>query len=456
MAKAQASKQDRSIGRGFEGRCLGNFRMLKEIACGGMATIYLARRVGFSGFGQSAAVKVIHPHLAKDRDFVDMFLDEARIVSCINHPNVCRVLDFGRAEGTYYLAMEYVMGETWSEVLNALKQTPETKAMIPSLATYVMAQACEGMHAAHEARDPEDKPLAIVHRDVSPQNLMVGYDGSVRVLDFGIASATERLHTTRNGTIKGRFAYMAPEQMRGLGVDRRADVWSLGVVLWEALAQRRLFKRDTEAETVLAVTHDALPELSCDACVVPEALQAVVYTSLARDRDVRYASARELGVELARLNGTALPAITMAEMSLRMQRAFAERIALKREILRDAARASEAERPLGSSFPPPSAGALQMFATAAHVANQQEGPSFSAVREVARERGEEDEAGPPTPPVRRQLPTGHARSPWLLTITVFAALSAGTFLALRARHGMPTLAPVSPPASPRPRRVAAP
>src|SRR5689334_11825663 len=146
MAKAEAKTIELTLGQGFEGRSLGNFRILREIACGGMATIYLGQRSGLSGLGQTAAVKVIHPHLAKDRDFVDMFLDEARIVSCISHSNVCRVLDFGKAEGTYYLAMEYVMGETWSEVLHALKETPEGKAMIPALLTRVMTQACEGMH----------------------------------------------------------------------------------------------------------------------------------------------------------------------------------------------------------------------------------------------------------------------------------------------------------------------
>ncbi|MFT3927907.1 MAG: protein kinase [Myxococcales bacterium] len=447
MAKAQASNRERSILRGFEGRCLGNFRMLREIACGGMATIYLARRVGFSGFGQAAAVKVIHPHLAKDRDFVDMFLDEARIVSCINHPNVCRVLDFGKAEGTYYLAMEYVMGETWSEVLNSLKQTPETKAMIPALATYVLTQACEGMHAAHEARDPDDRPLAIVHRDVSPQNLMVGYDGSVRVLDFGIASAAERLHTTRNGTIKGRFAYMAPEQMRGVGVDRRADVWSLGVVLWEALAQRRLFKRDTEAETVLAVTHDALPSVENPSCVVPDDLMRVVRCALERDRDARYATARELGVELSRLNGSVLPAATMADMSARMQRAFGERIAIKREILRDAARDSEAELPMSSSYPPPSESELQVFATVAHVANHQEDPSFSTVREVAHDEDDESFSRGAASEATDVPPTTAATGSPMLSLAVFAALTLGTYLALRPSSNSPSQAAPSKPTS---------
>jgi serine/threonine protein kinase len=339
-------------GHGFEGRLLGGFRMVREIACGGMATVYLAHKAGPAGFLQPAAVKVIHPHLARDREFVEMFLDEARIVSCINHPNVCRVLDFGKAEGTYYLAMEYVMGETWGDVLSALKQRPTAQGMIPALLAQVLAQACEGLHAAHDARDPGGRPLSIVHRDISPQNLIVGYDGSVRVLDFGIASAAERLHTTRNGTIKGRFAYMAPEQMRGLACDRRADLWSLGVVLWEGLAQKRLFKRDTEAETVLAVTQDPLPSLAECGHPVPNAMARIALSALSRDREQRYGSAREMGLELSRFAGSSLVPVGMAEVSLWMGRLFGDRIEQKRGILRDAARRSDTDKASLPSVPP--------------------------------------------------------------------------------------------------------
>lgn len=441
MPKAEANTIELTLGHGFEGRSLGKFRVLREIACGGMATIYLARRAEFSGLGQEAAVKVIHPHLAKDREFVDMFLDEARIVTCINHPNVCRVLDFGKAEGTYYLAMEYVMGETWSEVLAALKRSPEGQAMIPALITRVMVQACEGMHAAHEARDPEDEPLSIVHRDVSPQNLMVGYDGSVRVLDFGIASAADRLHTTRNGTIKGRFAYMAPEQMRGTPVDRRADVWSLGVVLWEGLAQRRLFKRDTEAETVLAVTHDPLPALAPS---LPAPLVSVVQKALERDREARFASAREFGVALASLPSTAIPAVTMADLAQWMQRLFAERIARKREFLREAARASEAELRVGTSFPPVPNG-IANFAARPHAANQQVAPSFSAVRGVTHEH---DLHGAPKNPFLDDAPESQSlekpdKASATLGLLVFAVLAVVTFVLLRQMKKE-----VPPPATP--------
>ena len=386
MSAVRTTTEPQAQGHGFEGRVLGGFRLLREIACGGMATVYMAHRSGPAGFGQAAAVKVIHPHLARDREFVEMFLDEARIVSCINHPNVCRVLDFGKAEGTYYLAMEYVMGETWGDVLSALKQRPSASGMIPAILAQVLAQACEGLHAAHEARDAEGRALSIVHRDISPQNLIIGYDGSVRVLDFGIASAAERLHTTRNGTIKGRFAYMAPEQMRGMPVDRRADLWSLGVVCWEGLAQKRLFKRDTEAETVLAVTQDPLPVLAECGHPVPSAMAKVAFQALSRNRDERYGTAREMGLELSRFASASLVPVGMAEVSLWMSRLFAQRIDEKRASMREAARAAEIDK-TAASLPPhtpttPLAMSPDMDDDLAKRSGSSALPSVSTVREM--------------------------------------------------------------------------
>jgi len=326
----------------FEGRVLGGFSLTREIASGGMAAVYLAHRAQHARIGQTAAVKLIHPHLARDEDFVEMFLDEARIASCISHPNVCRVLDFGISEGTYYLAMEYVMGETLADVFARVSSSPEADKVATPLLLQIIAQACEGLHAAHEARDPQGKSLNIVHRDISPQNIMVGYDGSVRVLDFGVASASERLHSTRNGKIKGRLAYMAPEQMNALPIDRRADVWSLGVVLWEGLAGKRLFKRDDEIKTIIAVTRDPLPSLADCGREVPTSLQAIVGRALTRDREARYRTARDLGLALSRSAMTSLQRAGMPELSVWMQSLFGERIERKRALLRAAADAAEA------------------------------------------------------------------------------------------------------------------
>lgn len=316
------------------GRAFGSFRIVRELASGGMASVFLARKDGPGRVSQHAAIKVVHPHLACQSGFVDMFLDEARIVSSVHHPNVCRVLDFGTESGTYYLAMEYVLGETWAALQVALAADDAGRAVLPALSAYVIAQAADGLHAAHEATDDEGKPLHIVHRDVSPQNIFVAYDGSVRVLDFGIARAADRITTTQAGTVKGRLAYMAPEQMEGKPLDPRADIWSLGVVLREALEGRRLFRRPSDAETMLAVTTEALPDWQGN--VAPK-LKEIVERCLERDLSVRYRRAHLLSADLARFSrGQAIP-MAMPELSAWMHRLFPQALEEKRRMLQEAA-----------------------------------------------------------------------------------------------------------------------
>ncbi len=321
----------------FEGRTLGGYRIARAIASGGMATVFLARRTGPGRFAQTAALKVIHPHLAQEREFVEMFLEEARIASSINHPNVCRVLDFGQAEGTFYLAMEYVRGETWATTLHALMGCRESRARIHALSAYVIAQACEGLYAVHGAVDPAGVPLQIVHRDLSPHNLFVAYDGSVRVLDFGVASARaheEGLASATTDLIKGRYAYMAPEQVRGAEVDLRADIWSLGVCLREALSGARLFERDTQIGTILAVTQEPLPAWPNH---VPLLLREICDRALSRERETRFASARDFGSALARVSATEMEPGSSAELSRFLRTLFAERLAQKRAELSELA-----------------------------------------------------------------------------------------------------------------------
>jgi serine/threonine-protein kinase len=323
-----------NLARAFEGRSFGGYRIARAIATGGMATVFLARRTGPGRFAQTAALKVIHPHLAAEAEFVDMFLEEARIASSINHPNVCRVLDFGQAEGTFYLAMEYVRGETWATTLQVLQARRESRARLPGISAYVIAQACEGLHAVHEAVDSSGHPLGIVHRDISPQNLFVAYDGSVRVLDFGIASARDRVPGSTTQVVKGRYAYMAPEQVRGLELDRRADIWSLGVVLREALTGERLFERDTQVATIMAVTKEPLPTWPRQ---VPLMLREVCDKALERDEAERFGTARDLGSALGRYLSSELEQVGGAELGRFMRQAFPLEIARKREELRELA-----------------------------------------------------------------------------------------------------------------------
>lgn len=283
-----------------QGRRLGRYILCYELASGGMATVYLARAPGLAGFEKLVAMKLIHPHLAKEQEFIDMFLDEARIAARIDHPNVCGVFDFGEADGTYFLAMEYLSGETLSRITRALARAtpPAEEPHRSALLAHIAQQACEGLHAAHELRDDDGELARVVHRDVTPQNLFVGFDGSVRIVDFGVASATGRVHQTNAGTLKGKFAYMSPEQLQRRDVERQSDIFSLGVCLWEMLTLRRLFHRDTEYETLKSVLEGPIPAPSTVREGIPAALDAIVLRALERDPAARYETARDFGREL--------------------------------------------------------------------------------------------------------------------------------------------------------------
>ena len=220
-----------------------------------MATVYLARLGGVGGFQRFVAIKRLHPHLARDNEFIEMFLDEARLAARIHHPNVVPILEIGESPEGYYLVMEYIEGDTLGRILARSAQAQER---VPTPIGVRMAlDALAGLHAAHELKDDDGKALDIVHRDVSPQNILVGVDGTARITDFGVARAASRLSTTRSGQLKGKLAYMSPEQAKARGViDRRADIFAMGTVLWELLACKRLFKGDGDADTLNRVLNE--------------------------------------------------------------------------------------------------------------------------------------------------------------------------------------------------------
>lgn len=264
------------------GETVDRYRVVAPIAQGGMAAVYAARREGPGGFDKLLALKLMLPHLAAERRFIDMFLDEARLVAQLQHANLVHVFDTGEHQGLPYLVMEFLSGKSFAD---CQRRAAELGLELPiEFVIAVLAEAATGLHAAHETVNTSGTPLGIVHRDVSPQNVHVGYDGQVKVVDFGIAYASGRLAVTRTGEVKGKLAYIAPEQLdQQQPVDRRADVWALGVMAWEAFAGRRLFHAATESSTMWNVLQAPIPPLASVAPKVPAQVAALVDACLQRD-----------------------------------------------------------------------------------------------------------------------------------------------------------------------------
>ncbi|HEX4458336.1 MAG TPA: bifunctional serine/threonine-protein kinase/ABC transporter substrate-binding protein, partial [Polyangia bacterium] len=277
--------------------------LVQKLAEGGMAEIFLAKQTGIEGFERNVVVKRMLPHLSRQPHFVDMFLDEARLAARLVHANIIPIYEVGQIDDSYYICMEYLPGEDLAWVL---KQSSARHAQLPiDVAVRIVVAAARGLHHAHELCDEEGKPLHIVHRDVSPSNLYLSFEGQVKVLDFGIAKAESRVTTTSSGTIKGKSMYMAPEQSRAEPVDRRSDIYALGVTLYEALTVSRPFLRDSIAGQLSAVLHGDFepprqrrPELS-------EELERIVLKAMALDARDRYATAAELADDLERTLGSA-------------------------------------------------------------------------------------------------------------------------------------------------------
>jgi hypothetical protein len=277
-------------------RTIGRYALHAEIAAGGMAAIHIGRLLGPVGFARTVAIKRLHPPLAKDPEFVAMFLDEARLAARIRHPNVVSTLDIVATEGELFVVMEYVQGESFARLM---RQARTQKQPIPQpIVAAIMVGVLHGLHAAHEARDEQGEPLRIVHRDVSPHNVLVGVDGAAHVIDFGIAKARGRMQVTRDGQIKGKLSYMPPEQLLGQGLDHRADVFAASIVFWEALTGRRLFEGIDDGDIYARVLHGELEPPSLYAPSLSSAVDSIVLRGLARDRNTRYPTAREMALAI--------------------------------------------------------------------------------------------------------------------------------------------------------------
>ena len=277
---------------------LGRYTVLKHLASGGMADVLLGRTDGIEGFQRHVVLKRIRPELARDPRFVRMFLDEARLAASLHHQNIVHVHDVGEAAGGYFLAMEYLHGQDLRTILAAASRTRQHIPLGHVLA--IVAAAAAGLHYAHERRGADNRPLGIVHRDVSPSNLLVGYDGSIKVVDFGIAKAAAQ-DDTRSGSLRGKITYLSPEQCKGERVDRRTDVYGLGVVLYELATTTRLFKGDNDYRVMEAIVQGRVPAPRVRRPDLPEELSAIIVRALAPDPERRYFTADELRVALDHL-----------------------------------------------------------------------------------------------------------------------------------------------------------
>ncbi len=293
---------------------LGRYQLLRKIAVGGMAEIYLARVTGAAGFEKNVVVKRILPQLAQSDEFYQMFLDEARIAATLQHPNVVQIYDAQNVGGEHFIAMEYLDG---ADLLTIRRVLAERRQGLPvQHSVFIVSGVASGLHYAHERRGLDGQPLEIVHRDVTPQNVILTREGGIKLVDFGIAKATNRLTTTGFGTLKGKLAYMSPEQCRSEPVDRRSDIYSLGIILFELTTGKRLYRGMSEYEVLKQVIETDVPAPSSLLPGYPADLEQVVMRALARDRAVRYPTALAFHQDLekfARARGVVGSALALAE-----------------------------------------------------------------------------------------------------------------------------------------------
>jgi len=275
---------------------LGGYDLLRRLGSGGMAEVHLARANGIEGFQKLVVLKQILPHLSRDKHFVRMFLEEARLAALLDHPNVVQVFDLGAEDGEYFFTMEFVYGENLSGLLKGLQKVAQPLAF-EHVVTIGLGVAA-GLHCAHERVGFDGRPLGIVHRDVSPTNVMITYEGGVKVADFGIAKVVTRTDVTRAGTRKGKVPYMSPEQCRAEKIDRRSDVFSLGIVLWEAATGQRLFDGDNEFGVMNLIVNGNIKPPSSVRPDIPPGLEAIIMKALTVKRDQRYQTAREMQLDL--------------------------------------------------------------------------------------------------------------------------------------------------------------
>lgn len=302
----------------------GRYCLLERLNIGGMAEIFRARPFNARNFKRYLAIKRILPNLADDEEFIEMFVDEARITVQLAHPNIAQIYELGRHKGTYYIVMEYIAGADVLSLINYYRRRRET--LPPSQVAYIVSRIADGLAYAHDKVDAQGRPLEIIHRDISPQNVLLGFDGAVKIIDFGIARASLRRSRTESGVLKGKFGYMSPEQVSGRELDRRSDIFALGILFWEMLTARRLFYSRNDYEILDRVRNMEIPPPSVHNPQVPPELDAIVLQALNRDIFARYQSAGELREALQEWLRTLKPPYDAQVLASWMRSAFRDRI----------------------------------------------------------------------------------------------------------------------------------
>jgi len=429
------------------GATLGRYEILMPVAQGGMAAVWAARMLGSRGFQKIVAIKTMLPDLSDDPDFEAMFLDEARLASRVRHPYVAEILDLGEESDWLYIVMEWVNGET----LFVLNKQARAKGGFPlPLLARILSCACAGLHAAHELRDDDGKLLEFVHRDINPQNVMVSYDGIVKLVDFGVAKATARVQNTRvPGMLKGKTHYLSPEQIRGETIDRRSDIFALGILMYVMVSGRHPFKADTDKQTMEnIVSRDPVPLDTIVPDMNPQ-LDALIMRALAKDRDRRWPDCATMQRSLDQILSSTGAAVTDGDVATFIRSIMGEQRDKRRTQLTAAIQAADQR---GSAEPPASRRRA--------AAPPARGASIEGIIPLALDGGSGSAAAAPRVPEASHVPpllsspppplvhTQRKRSvlPWLLLLLLLALGGAAGALRMGyLRAAEPWLAPRLPP-----------
>ncbi len=310
----------------------GKYTLIGKLGHGGMAEVFLSYVAGPAGFRKLCVIKSLHAHLEEEPGFLDMFLDEARLAARLNHPNVVQSYEVGEVNGGHFIAMEYLEGQGLDRVRQRCIRSGTR--LPPELCAHIVVDALEGLHYAHTLKDFDETDLGVIHRDISPQNVFITYEGSVKLLDFGIAKASTHVVETRTNVIKGKFAYIAPEQARGEDIDLRADIWSMGVVLWETLTSKRLFKGPNDVATLSEALTGDIKQLSDVVDDIPPRLAEITHKALTRDVDERYSTASEFKTDLKKFLIKEYPATSREDVSTFVRGLFGDVIKQNKKVLK--------------------------------------------------------------------------------------------------------------------------